>query len=1031
LYDAGIGFLEQTGRPTGRRARGSSTDDYDGDSRAPGGSVELRRHEQGAGQEEEYTVPRRWSRIAITSLVAASGLTLGTAVLGAAARQTAPPQAAGAPQGAATSVGQAPVFRSGVELITVDVTVVDKSGNPIRSLGPEEFAVSVDGKPRRVVSANLVDYSARTSDRADDGSTIAPVATYSTNETAVAAAAPGRLVFLAIDQGSFRPAAARAAIDAARRFLDRLQPQDRVGLMTFPPPGPSLAPGTDREHVGRALGQIIGTAVALRSSPSARWVTLAESVDIEARDEFVTSQVIGRECRGLAGAALDMCSDQVRDEARIVAGTAEMGSNRTLASMQAMLTALARIPERKTLVLISAGLAASDRGHGALDLHGEIAALGRQAAAANANIYVLHVDNAFLEAYSANERSVSPSLDRDLAMLRGGLETMAAASGGALFTVVARADAAFERVLTETAAAYVLGVEPADGDRNGRPHAIKVAVNGRDAQVRSRREFVMVPTASAPETPEERLAAALKAQRLSVDLPLGISTHTLGQTDAGEVRVLLTARVGRGVTAPLETHIAYLLSEPSGRAIGTATESRRLPVARDATGGAASYLTAIGVRPGDYLLRFAVVDASGRLGSVEHWFSASLAEGDGIRMSDLLLLDPRASAEEDLAPIADGRMIARVIDGYLEIYPKRAGQPTPTVTFSLAERPDGPPLVQATAHVTRAQEGGNLIAEALLDTESLPTGNYVAVMRVTVQDRQIGKRIRPLRIEHGIAASAVAPLAPVASPPRVAYASAPGSSVPRAFSVGDALNAGAVRYSLGRLAQAQGAALADRAAVSASALERGEYDAALGALKELASDRLSVAFIRGVALLGQGQFDPAASEFRDAVRLDADFLPAAFYLGACYAAAGRDRDAISAWTTARATGADARVVYDVLADALLRVNEPARAMQTLAEARERWPDDASFVLRFAAAQGLHHYDVEAFDTLAGYLKSRPSDTDALGLAIRLLYEAHADGRALRSPDEDRELAATYGSAYKAAGGTAPIVEQWAAAASKR
>ena len=241
-----------------------------------------------AGQEAEHAVTSRWGRIAITLLVAASAPTLG-----AVSRHAAPPQVAGAPGGAASS-GQAPVFRSGVELLTVDVTVVDKAGSPIRSLGPERFSVTVDGKPRRIVSADLLDYSAAPPAGTDAASPIAPVATYSTNEKAFAAAAPGRLVFIAIDQGSFRPAGARSAIDAARRFLGRLQPQDRVGLMTFPPPGPSLAPGTDRGAVSTALGKIVGTAVALRSSPSARWVTLAESLDIEARDEIVTSLVIGR-----------------------------------------------------------------------------------------------------------------------------------------------------------------------------------------------------------------------------------------------------------------------------------------------------------------------------------------------------------------------------------------------------------------------------------------------------------------------------------------------------------------------------------------------------------------------------------------------------------------------------------------------------------------------------------------------------------------------------------------------------------------
>ena len=52
---------------------------------------------------------------------------------------------------------QAPTFRSGVEVVTIDVGVVDRQGQPLRGLGPADFTVSVGGQPRRVVSAEFVD----------------------------------------------------------------------------------------------------------------------------------------------------------------------------------------------------------------------------------------------------------------------------------------------------------------------------------------------------------------------------------------------------------------------------------------------------------------------------------------------------------------------------------------------------------------------------------------------------------------------------------------------------------------------------------------------------------------------------------------------------------------------------------------------------------------------------------------------------------------------------------------------------------
>ena len=43
-----------------------------------------------------------------------------------------------------------PTFKSGVELVALDVTVVDRNGRPVQGLGPEAFQVTIDGRPRRV-----------------------------------------------------------------------------------------------------------------------------------------------------------------------------------------------------------------------------------------------------------------------------------------------------------------------------------------------------------------------------------------------------------------------------------------------------------------------------------------------------------------------------------------------------------------------------------------------------------------------------------------------------------------------------------------------------------------------------------------------------------------------------------------------------------------------------------------------------------------------------------------------------------------
>src|SRR5207237_8511865 len=63
-------------------------------------------------------------------------------------------------QGQAQTQGQTqqPTFRTGVDVITVDVGVIDSRGQPVTDLHAPEFTVKIDGQPRRVVTAHLVKY---------------------------------------------------------------------------------------------------------------------------------------------------------------------------------------------------------------------------------------------------------------------------------------------------------------------------------------------------------------------------------------------------------------------------------------------------------------------------------------------------------------------------------------------------------------------------------------------------------------------------------------------------------------------------------------------------------------------------------------------------------------------------------------------------------------------------------------------------------------------------------------------------------
>jgi len=73
------------------------------------------------------------------------------------------------------------------------------------------------------------------------------------------------------------------------------------------------------------------------------------------------------------------------------------------------------------------------------------------------------------------------------------LDQFASAAGGQrLYVPVGGGDFALDRVLRESSGYYLLGVQPEEIDRDGKPRELKVKVNRRGATVRSRK-WVLVP----------------------------------------------------------------------------------------------------------------------------------------------------------------------------------------------------------------------------------------------------------------------------------------------------------------------------------------------------------------------------------------------------------------------------------------------------------------------------------------------------------------------------------------------------------
>jgi VWFA-related protein len=378
-----------------------------------------------------------------------------------------------------------PTFRAGVELVRVEVQVVDKNGIPVPKLGLADFEVKIDGRKRPVVSADLINY---------DPALIANSVVPAPSLADLGKRPSDRMFVLAIDEASLKPGDAMVAAQAGRKFIDTLHETDYIGLYKYPLIERQLDLTHGHAAVKLALSKITGSFMHVRGEFN---LSPSEVADITATDYDAWQQVVRRECD-----PDDVgCPDRVVNEARTTASYAEADAATRVHSLRYLLDALGTVPGRKTLVVISGGMFSADRSGGRPNVDSMMARLGQEAAIANTWLYVLHLDSSFVDALMRpGGRSPAPgdphpfqNSFRDGQLQGLGLERLAGAAGGGYIRIQAGTpDYAFGRVLRESAAYYLLGVEPEERDRDGRPHVIRTTVKAKGATVRGR-SHVIIP----------------------------------------------------------------------------------------------------------------------------------------------------------------------------------------------------------------------------------------------------------------------------------------------------------------------------------------------------------------------------------------------------------------------------------------------------------------------------------------------------------------------------------------------------------
>jgi VWFA-related protein len=621
---------------------------------------------------------------------------------------------------AATAVGTArqPTFRSGVDLVTVDAAVLDGDGRPVAGLRAEDFRIDVDGRPRRIVSAQFVDLG-----ESIDASQ-PPAAHFSSN----AGAGDGRILVIAVDDTHIRRLEGRRALEAASKFVDVLPAIDRVGVISLTT-DTAFTLTRDRGALGRRLAGMLGRGDLSTGQFN---LGISEALEIADGGRARLADAVLRECgRSLTeyvstaraaddASGRDSCPEQLEQQSRGLAQQAHAQARTSLAALEALIARLKDVPGPKTIVLLSEGMIVDPR-------RVDVSKLAADAQAARVTIYALLLETPL---FDATQERVSPSDTRDRQVRSDGIDQVAGAARGAVFRQVGSDAAPLARIARELSGHYLLAFEASEGDRDARAHRIRVTTAGGRRLVRARTHFSM--PATTPPARGAQLSALLRALSPVTELPLRVATYTYAEPARRALRVVISAEAGNGADG-VGAWLGFVLVDADGIIAATATVESR----------SGQYAFSCVVPEGRYTLRAAAIDATGVQGSVERVFAATLAGTTELRIGDLMLAPVPATPATPLSPIVD-RATGDALVAYLEFQATDATRSAP-VRVVIARGPSEPPLLTATAEVSIRTDGW-AAARTTIPIGELPPGSYIVRAQIDVAGAPASGISRPFTI---------------------------------------------------------------------------------------------------------------------------------------------------------------------------------------------------------------------------------------------------------------------------------------------
>jgi VWFA-related protein len=463
-------------------------------------------------------------------------------------------------------------FRTGIDIIQLDVSVLDRNNQPVRGLTAADFTVVEGGKPQPVVAFVPIDVPDPVAPPAAWMRDVSPDVVSNTADAR-------RLVVIVMDDANsrFEPDVMDFAQRIARQTIAGLGPHDLAAVV----------------HTFQGRAQNFTTDRALLLAAAASFKPKKNPIQGVPLACQIKSDAVG----GCAVETLKIVGDALRDAP----------------------------PGRKMLVFISSGLPFDER---VLENLGPVQDMFRALQRANVAVYGFSPDGLLTLSATAADASSAAASTRIEGMRasEGGLRTFAENTGGRAFVSTNEPWLGVTDVFRENSFYYLLGFRSSDPVTDGRFRKVEVRVNRPGVTVRSRTGY-FGPRKEKPSTRKATaLDAAISRGLPTGDLPLTVSTAAFAVAGKRELQVAVVVGVrdsiaegrARSAAAPNERFVEVIATafDQTGKSYGAHRQTMSMTIA-PAAGPDLHFevVSRLPLRPGRYEVRFAAT-SGGRTGSV-------------------------------------------------------------------------------------------------------------------------------------------------------------------------------------------------------------------------------------------------------------------------------------------------------------------------------------------------------------------------------------------------------------------------------